>query len=182
MCLNGPAALVFLVSRNRWVPGCLLNSVLGAEAWQLWQCCNNYQPSLLSPPLIPVQRAAALVCVSLTHSKSLKNWEDWMAFQSTLYIFSRTYSRPGTQIIPLENIHNRTLSFIQNKALHLTHFAAFFAEWGNTSAASSAAKWAWENPHSSAHFTSFPLPSVLLCHHFLTVTFGAHLRRITCRA
>ncbi len=88
-CLTGPAVRVFLVSRNRCVPGRLLNSVLGAEAWQLWQCCRNYQPPLLSPPQIPVQCAALLVgvCTSLTHGKSLKNWGDWRASQSALYIF-----------------------------------------------------------------------------------------------
>lgn len=73
VCLTGPAVRVFLVLRNHCVPGRLLNSVLGAEAWQLWHCCNNYQPSLLSPPLIPVQCTALLVGVSFTHGESLKN-------------------------------------------------------------------------------------------------------------
>lgn len=75
VCLTGLAVCVFLVRRNRCVPGRLLNTVLGAEACLLWQCCNKYQPSLLGHPLIPVQCAALLVgvCFSLTHSESLKN-------------------------------------------------------------------------------------------------------------
>lgn len=73
LCLTGPAVRVFLVSRNRCVPGRLLNSVLGAEGKQLWQCGNNYQPSLLSPSLIRVQWNTLLVGVSLTHGESLKN-------------------------------------------------------------------------------------------------------------
>lgn len=105
-------------SVSRWACGtclpCIEESlcprvlVLGAEAWQLWQCCNNYQPSLFSPPIIPLHCAALLVgaCVSIAHSNSLKNWEDWMASQSTLYFFSMTYSRPGTLIIPLDRGHS----------------------------------------------------------------------------
>lgn len=119
VCLTGPAVRVFLVSRNHCVPGRLLNSVLGAEACQLWQCCNKYQPSLLSLSLIPVQCTALLVgvLVSLTHIKSLKNPLHLCArhhgglepLQSTF--FYRTYSRPGILIIrsPLENDHNHTL-------------------------------------------------------------------------
>ena len=83
--------------------------VLGAEAWQLRQRCNNYQPSLLSPLIIPVHCAVLLVgvCVSIARGKSLKNWDDWMALQSTLYFFfSMTYSRPGTLIIPLDRGHS----------------------------------------------------------------------------
>lgn len=55
--------------------GACFNSVLATEAWQFWQCCNNYQPSLFNPHLIPVQCTALLVGVSLslTQSKSLKN-------------------------------------------------------------------------------------------------------------
>lgn len=165
-CLTGPAVRVFLVSRNSCVPGCLLNSVLGADACQLWQCCNNYQPSLFSHPLIPVQCAALLVgaCVSLTHSKSLKswNWEDCMALQSTLYFdFPRTYS-----IIPLENSHS--LSFIQSQALYLTHIAAFFTQWEkHCSGFFMSRERAWETPHSCPlHFqpTSFCLPVTSLFH------------------
>lgn len=55
VCLTAPVVRISLVSRNRCVPGHWLNSALGAGAWQLRLCCNNYHLSLLGPPLLPFQ-------------------------------------------------------------------------------------------------------------------------------
>lgn len=178
VCLTGPAVRVFLVSRNRCVPGRLLNSVLGAEAWQLWQCCRKYQPTLLSPPQIPVHCAALLVsvCIGLTHRKSLMNWESFAWLCNLPYIFSRTYSRPGTLIIHAFRKRSQSVCCHSFKTgLFLTHIAAFFTERENTAVASSAAKNELEK--TLLHFTSFPLPSVFLCRHSLTVTLAAPLWR-----
>lgn len=72
VCLTGPVIRVFLVSRNLCVLGHLLNSVLGAEAWQVWQYSNNYKPSPLSPLLILVQYTILLtVSASVSHRASL---------------------------------------------------------------------------------------------------------------
>lgn len=161
VCLTGPVVRIVLVSRN-CVLGRLLNSALGAEARQGWRYGNNYKPSLLSPFLIPVQYTALLdsVCISLTQGgqESTTSLIRLQASQRNGKS-SRVYWKPWTLIIPRRWTNGHSLSFIQNKALHLTHWmrklcSGFFSTRVST----------------LLHFTSFPLPSVILCHHALAAT------------
>lgn len=181
MCLSGPVVGVFLVLRNCCVPGCMLSGEQAAGTRQLCQCCNNYSPSL-----IPIQQAALhlAVCANLTHSKLFENWADWRALQSTLFLFfPRTYSRPGIWITPLEKglqSHSHVLLFIHNKALYLTHIAAFVPEWENTAEASSARARVREVSYFCPLLFPSPLPSVFLCLRSLTVTLGACQWQMTC--
>lgn len=137
VCLTGPAVRVFLARRNRCVPGRLLNAMLGAEACLLWQCCNKYQPSLLSPPLIPVQCAALLVgvCFSLTHTVKL----------SKIHYISHLFARQGF----VSDIYCCVLHWVKK------HCSDFF----------SSTQSACENPHSFLLcFLSFCLPVPILSH------------------